>query len=361
MPQRLVEKAETPLIRILDERGHLIMQPPKLSSKKLIEMYEHMLLLRILDERMMNLQRQGRIGFYGACTGQEAAVVGSGAAILPSDWVFPALREGGILLMRGFPLSKYVSMVFGNANDASKGRQMPCHYFDKDRHQISWSSCIGTQIPHAVGAAWGAKYRKDDIIVMAYMGDGATSQSDFHVAMNFAGVLNTPTVFFCQNNQWSISLPVCRQTHSESIAIKANAYGFPGVRVDGNDILAVYQVTSEAVLRARRGDGPTLIEALTYRIGSHSSSDDPRLYRSEVEVEQWAKCDPVARMRTYLTSEKSWNDQKEAEAKSRFNEEITIAIQEAETTSLPNVETLFEDVYKNAPWHLKEQEDEARK
>ena len=361
MPQRLAEKTETSLIRILDDNGNLIMQPPKLPSKKLIEMYEYMLLLRVLDERMMNLQRQGRIGFYGACTGQEAAVVGSGAAILSSDWVFPALREGGVLLMRGFPLSKYVSMIFGNASDASKGRQMPCHYFDKEKHQISWSSCIGTQIPHAVGAAWAAKYKKDDIIVMAYMGDGATSQGDFHVAMNFTGVLNTPTVFFCQNNQWSISVPVSRQTHSESIAIKAKAYGFPGVRVDGNDLLAVYQVTSEAVLRARRGDGPTLIEALTYRIGSHSSSDDPRLYRSEAEVKQWVKRDPIARMRAYLNLEKLWNDQKEAETKNRFNEEITIAIQEAETTSQPKVETLFDDVYKDKPWHLKEQEDELRK
>lgn len=356
----LAEKTEPFLFRVLDEQGRLITRPPNLSTQKLIELYGMMVRLRLLDERMMNLQRQGRIGFYGACTGQEGAVVGSGSALAPEDWIFPALREGGILLMRGLPLSKYISMVFGNSEDPSKGRQMPCHYFDKKLNQVSWSSCIGTQIPHAVGAAWAIKYLKHKNITIAYMGDGATSEGDFHTAMNFAGVFNTPTIFFCQNNQWSISVPSHRQTKSESIAVKAKAYGFPGVRVDGNDLLAVYQVTTEAVERARNGKGPTLIEALTYRIGSHSSSDDPRIYRDDKEVELWSKRDPITRMQRYLESEKFWNEEEELILKTGIQEEITKAIQEAATISPPPLDTLFEDLFKNKPWHILEQEQESK-
>lgn len=356
----LAEAASTQLVQILDPDGCLVADPPRISKADLVKMYETMALLRVLDERMMNLQRQGRIGFYGACTGQEAAVVGSGAAISRTDWIFPALREGGVLLMRGLPLVKYISMVFGNSLDPSKGRQMPCHYFDKERHQISWSSCVGTQIPHAVGVAWAAKYLKDKVVAVAYMGDGATSQGDFHVAMNFAGVFHTPTIFFCQNNHWSISVPFARQTASQSIAVKAKAYGFPGIRVDGNDLMAVYKVTKEAVERARNGEGPTLIEAFTYRMGSHSSSDDPRMYRDEKEVEIWAKKDPILRFRIYLESENIWNEKKENSLKDKLQEEITIATKEAEALPMPLNNTLFEDVFSEKTWQLKEQENEFK-
>ena len=260
-------------------------------------MYRTMALVRAIDDRMIKLQRQGRIGFYGEARGQEAGGVASAAALRPDDWLFPALREVGAALYRGFPLEKYMAQCFGTAGDELKGRQMPCHYGFRAGNFVPLSSCIGTQIPHAVGVAYAAKYRKEDVVAVAYMGDGATSEGDFHVGMNFAGVYKAPVIFFCQNNQWAISVPVSKQTASESIAIKAEAYGFPGVRVDGNDAIAIYEVTRDAADRARKGDGPTLIEAVTYRMGGHSSSDDATRYREKKEVEEWKRKDPVDRLR----------------------------------------------------------------
>ena len=188
----------------------------QLSPAQLVEVYRAMLLIRTLDERMMTLQRQGRVGFYGACTGQEAAAIGSAFALRPTDWIFPALREGSAMLLRGFPLVPYISQVFGNSGDPTKGRQMPSHQAARSVNQVSWSSCIGTQLPQAVGAAWAAKLKRQDTVVMAFLGDGATSSADFHVAMNFAGVFQVPLVFVCQNNHWSISVPTSRQTASRT-------------------------------------------------------------------------------------------------------------------------------------------------
>src|SRR6476620_5308259 len=241
---------------------------PPMPRDVLLRLYREMVRLRTLDERMMTLQRQGRVGFYGACTGQEAATLASAIALEPSDWIFPALREGGAMLLRGFPLVPYLCQIFGNAGDETKGRQMPSHQAARAVNQVSWSSCIGTQLPQAVGAAMASKLKKADTVIMAYMGDGATSSSDFHVALNFAGVFKAPVVFVCQNNHWSISMRTDQQTASESIAIKAQAYGFPGVKVDGNDVAAVHAATHQAAERARRGEGPTLIEAVTYRMGA---------------------------------------------------------------------------------------------
>src|ERR671935_1350369 len=227
------------------------LEPPQPSRELLLRLYWEMVRLRVLDERMMTLQRQGRVGFYGACTGQEAATLASAIALEPSDWIFPALREGGAMLLRGFPLVPYLSQVFGNSGDETKGRQMPSHMASKSVNQVSWSSCIATQLPQAVGAAMAAHQGGSDTVVAAYMGDGATSSADFHVALNFAGVFRAPVVFVCQNNHWAISVPTSKQTASESIAIKSVAYGFPGVKVDGNDVVAVYSAVKEAVDRAR--------------------------------------------------------------------------------------------------------------
>jgi pyruvate dehydrogenase E1 component alpha subunit len=329
-----------------------------LSQAQLAELYRAMLVIRTLDERMMTLQRQGRIGFYGACTGQEAACLGSAFALRPTDWIFPALREGAAMLMRGFPLVPYIAQVFGNAGDPTKGRQMPSHQAARSVNQVSWSSCIGTQLPQAVGAAWAAKLKGDDTVVMAYMGDGATSSADFHVAMNFAGVSKAPVVFVCQNNHWSISVPSQRQTASESFAIKAKAYGFPGIKVDGNDVEAVYGAAAEAVDRARGRSGPTLIEAETYRIGAHSSSDDPTRYRDSREVEEWKGRDPVERLRRKLLASSQWNERRDQELKDRILAEVNAAIEEAEKLPPPAPETLFEDVYADRPWNIAEQRQE---
>lgn len=329
-----------------------------LSQGQLLEMYRAMLLIRTLDERMMTLQRQGRVGFYGACTGQEAACVGSTSALRSTDWIFPALREGAAMLIRGFPLVPYIAQVFGNRGDLTKGRQMPSHQAARSVNQVSWSSCIGTQLPQAVGAAWAAKLKGDDAVVMAFMGDGATSSADFHVAMNFAGVAKVPVVFVCQNNHWSISVPSRRQTASESFAIKAKAYGFPGVKVDGNDVEAVYSAASEAVDRARAGGGPTLIEAETYRMGAHSSSDDPTRYRDPKEVEEWKARDPIERLRRKLQSSKGWNDAREQQLQADLLAQVNAAIAEAEKLPPPPVESLFDDVYADEPWNIAEQRRE---
>jgi pyruvate dehydrogenase E1 component alpha subunit/2-oxoisovalerate dehydrogenase E1 component alpha subunit len=330
------------------------------SPQQLAGMYRAMLRIRTVDERMMTLQRQGRIGFYGACTGQEAACIGSASALEKTDWIFPALREGAAMLLRGYPLAPYLSQVFGNSGDETKGRQMPSHPASRSVNQFSWGSCIATQLPHAVGVAMAAKLKGDPVVSMAYMGDGATSENDFHVAMNFAGVYGAPVVFVCQNNHWSISQSTRQQTASESIAIKAKAYGFPGVKVDGNDVAAVYQASREAVDRARKGFGPTLIEAETYRIGAHSSSDDPSRYRDPAEVEEWKKRDPIDAALAKLLALGATTAEADLALRKALLDEVNAAIAEAEQKPDPEPLSLFDDVYAELPWHLQEQREQLR-
>src|SRR5256712_11441598 len=224
---------------------------------------------------MLSLQRQGRIGFYVPSTGEEAAQVGSAMALEKRDWVFPAYREPGAALWRGFSVATLIAQAYGNAQDPQQGRQMPNHYGARDINYVPVSSPVGTQIPQAVGVAWAAKIRKEDIVTLTYFGDGATSEGDFHAGMNFAGVFKNPTIFFCKNNQWAISVPVSKQTASKTLAQKALAYGFDGVRVDGNDLLAVYAVTKAAADKARSGGGPPMIEAGPHPLGPPSSRGQP--------------------------------------------------------------------------------------
>ena len=329
-----------------------------LDAARALRLYAEMVRLRTLDERMMTLQRQGRIGFYGACTGQEAATLASALALEPDDWIFPALREGAAMLLRGFPLVPYLAQVFGNSGDVTKGRQMPSHMAAKSVNQVSWSSVIGTQLPQAVGAAMAMKAAGHPRVVAAYLGDGATSSSDFHAAMNFAAVFKAPVVFVCQNNHWSISVPTSRQTVSESIAIKATAYGMPGEKVDGNDAGAVYAAVRAAAARARSGGGPTLVECETYRIGAHSSSDDPTRYRDEHEVEAWKKRDPIEALRRKLLGERLWDATREDQLRAKCLEEVNAAIATAEALPNPPRDSLFDDVYAALPWPLVEQRAE---
>ncbi len=326
-----------------------------------VSMYRWMLFNRVLDEKMMILQRQGRVGFWGAYTGQEAVPIGCAHALEPSDWVFPALREGTIMLVRGFPLRTYLAQVFGNSGDVAKGRQMPSHMAAREVNQVSWSSCVGPQFPHAVGAAWAAKLKGDRTVTLGFIGDGATSTADFHVALNFAGVFQVPCVLVVQNNQFAISVRPWQQTATEGYAVKARAYGLPGVRVDGNDALAVYRVIKEAADRARAGGGPTLVEAVTYRIGAHSSSDDPNRYRDPAEVEEWAKRDPLARLRRFLERQGAWDEARETVARAEHEEQIGRAIREVEAVGPPEADSLFDDVYATLPWHLQAQRDELRR
>ncbi|MEQ8276713.1 MAG: thiamine pyrophosphate-dependent enzyme [Deltaproteobacteria bacterium] len=347
--------AEPKLHQVIGPDGKQVGVLPDVDVDTMLRMYRYMLLIRLLDERMMILQRQGRIGFYGACTGQEAPPVGTAAALHATDWIFPGLREGVAMLYRGYPLEPYVCQVFGNDGDVLKGRQMPSHYADKSVHQVSWSSVIGPQITQAVGAAMGAKIKKDDTVTVGFMGDGATSSADFHTGLNFAGVYQAPCILICQNNHWSISVPTKQQTSARTIAEKAIAYGVPYARVDGNDILAVYGAVREAADRARRGEGPAFLEMLTYRIGAHSSSDDPRVYRDEAEVEVWKERDPLQRYKAYLVDKGLWSDDRDEDARKSLNEEIVSTVDRAEARPAPTQATLFEDVYATPPWHLEEQ------
>jgi len=330
---------------------------PKLSESDAVRLYRGMSLQRILDNRMLALQRQGRIGFYGPSLGQEAAIVGAAIAMEPDDWIVPQYREPGAALVRGMPLKELLCQLIGNAEDPVKGRQMPCHYVYRKGNYLSISSPVGTQLPHAVGIGWAMKLRREPHAVLVFFGDGATSTADFHSAMNFAGVFRTPTVFLCNNNQWAISVPVAKQTAASTLAQKAPAYGFDGVRVDGMDALAVYRATRDAAARAREGHGPTMIEAVTYRLGPHSSSDDPARYRDEAEVAAWRARDPIARFRRYLEHAGWWDDAREARLEQEIGDEITHAIQEAERAGPPGIDTLFTDVYETMPGHLQEERD----
>jgi pyruvate dehydrogenase E1 component alpha subunit len=334
---------------------------PGMSAELLLRAYREMKRLRLLDARMILLQRQGRVGFYGACTGQEATPIAAALAIEPSDWVFQALRESVMMLVRGFPLPTYLAQIYGNSGDILKGRQMPSHMSGRQVNQVSWSSCLGPQLPQAVGAAWAAKIKGDRAVTLGFVGDGATSEPDFHAAMTFAGVYRVPCVIICQNNHWAISVPSSRQTASATFAVKGRAYGVPSVRVDGNDVLALYHVISDAVARARAGRGPTYIEALTYRIGAHSTSDDPTRYRAQEEVELWMERDPQARLRRHLVHRGLLDDAADTALEQELNAEIAAAVAAIEDLPPPDRETLFDDVYKELPWNLAEQREELRR
>jgi pyruvate dehydrogenase E1 component alpha subunit len=347
------------VVRVMRDDGSIDpTHDPQVTDAELVRLYEAMIRIRILDDRLVGLQRQGRIGFHVGSVGEEAAILGSTFAMRDGDWIFPCYREFGSALWRGLPLQTYIDNMFGNANDRVKGRQMPDHYTYRDGRFMSVSSPVGTQITQAVGVAWAAKLRRDPIASLVYFGDGATSSNDFHAGMNFAGVFKIPTVFFCRNNGWAISTPSERQTSSATFADKAIAYGVAQARCDGNDLLAVVSVTREAAARAARGEGATLIEALTYRLSGHSTSDDPKAYRGEGEVEEWRRRDPIARLRRLLSARSLWTDAQQMEAERRMNEEIQDAIASAERTAPPPLHSMFQDVYAEPPWHLAEEQEQ---
>jgi pyruvate dehydrogenase E1 component alpha subunit len=352
----------TGLFQILDESGRADpARVPALAPEELRRMYAGMLRSRLLDQRLLPLQRQGRIGFYIGATGQEAGIIAGAHVLGPDDWFVPGLRESSAALYRGLPLRAHIAQLFGNANDLTKGRQMPCHSGSRASHHVVMSSCVSSQLPHATGMAMAARIRGDRSVVLGYMGDGGTSEEDFHVGMNFAAVYRAPVVFVCQNNQWAISTPLSLQTASDTIAQKGLAYGMPSIRVDGNDVLAMYAALKEAVGRARAGRGPTFIEALTYRLGAHSSSDDPTRYRNEAEPEAWRKKDPLVRFRAWLVATGVLTVESDAQLAADLEREIREAISLEEAAGPPPLRTLVEDVYTDLPWHLREQIEELER
>ena len=307
--------------------------------------YGWMILGRTLDARMQGLQRQGRVGFYGAATGHEAVNVAAGLSTRKEDWIFPGLREPLVALVRRHPLPRYVQHLFATAHDPSKGRQMPCHPSASEVHHVSISSVIGTQITHAVGAAWAMRLRKASGVALAFFGDGATSANDFHAGLNFAGVAGLPVVFVCANNQWAISMPVERQSAVATLAQKASAYGYSGVTVDGTDIVAVLEAFQRVLRESREGSGPHLIEFRVYRMTPHSSSDDPTRYQP-VDWNARARAhDPVVRLETWLSTVGWLDDADRAGYAQRASESVRDAIAEAEATPPPSPASLFEDVF----------------
>jgi pyruvate dehydrogenase E1 component alpha subunit/2-oxoisovalerate dehydrogenase E1 component alpha subunit len=330
--------------------------PIGLDAPFALRLYRGLLSIRIMDERLLALQRQGRIGFYGEARGQEAAVIGSAAALEDGDWIVPALREAGVGLFRGMSIAQYVAQIFGNVHDNSKGRQMPCHPCDRSVNYVPMSSCVASQLPHAMGIAWAMKLSGDQgKVVLGYLGDGGTSTADFHVAMNFAGLHKVPVVFFCQNNQWAISTPGSQQTASETVAQKGLAYGIESLRCDGNDVLAVLCATQYAVDKARRGEGATFIEALTYRVSAHSSSDDPTRYRDESVTMEWRqRRDPLLRMRTFLVGRGFLSEEQDASLCREIETEVREAIAAEEGVPPPALDSIVEDVFETVPRHLAE-------
>jgi len=351
MPLKKVYEARIDYLQIMDEHGKLdeklakgIDGKPVLSDDEVLELYRFMVKCRALDEVAFKLQRSGRMGTYPQNKGQEAAAIGSGyAAKRGVDWLVPCYRENAALFMHGLPMHYVLLHWMGD----ERGNQIP-----EGVCQTPLCIPIGTQMLHATGIAWAFKMRKEPRVAITYFGDGATSEGDFHEAMNFASVFATPTVFFCQNNHWAISVPRESQMASETVAQKALAYGMPTIQVDGNDLFAVYKATKEAVDRARGGGGPSFIEAVTYRLADHTTADDARRYRDEKEVEAWRGKDPVIRLRKYLEAKGMWDDAKQGALEDEAKPMVAAVVKSAEGIEKPSVEDFFDHTFAALPREL---------
>lgn len=337
-----------PIKRIIDDKGQLIDSSfEKLIDEKLVkELYYNMIRIRTFDRKAINLQRQGRLGTYAPFEGQEAAQVGSALALNADDWVFPTYRDHGATLTFG----KCMVRTFLYWNGRVEGCVPP-----KDRHIFPPAVPIATQLPHAAGAAWAEKLRGTKNASIAYFGDGATSEGDFHEGLNFASVFKVPVVFFNQNNGYAISVPIEKQMNSATIAQKSIAYGIPGVRIDGNDCFAVYFETKKAFDHARNGDGPTLIEAVTWRTGAHTTADDPSKYRPANQGDNIV--DPVTRMELFMKNYGYWDEQWIQEIKEKTTSEIELAVEDMENFPPPNVEDIFDHIFAEMPTQLAEQKE----
>jgi 2-oxoisovalerate dehydrogenase E1 component alpha subunit len=348
--------------QFLDVKGKLIGDPKyRPSDEQLVAIYKAMWKARVVDERMITLQRQGTISFAMSSLGEEATAAASAAALEVSDWLYPQYREVACLFYRGFLVQDYVHHMFCNGKDLLKGRQMPNHFGSKELNVVTVSSPIGTKISHVAGCAYAMKIQKEKSVALCYFGEGATSEGDFHAGLNFAAVLKAPAIFFCRNNGFAISTGCTKQFSSDGIAPKALAYGMEAIRVDGNDVFAVFDATREAKERCLKGEGPFLIEAMTYRMGAHSTSDDPTQYRPSGELEEWALKCPILRLKLYLMDKSLWDEEQEELLVSTLQVEVTEAINTAKKTEKPHFHSLIEDVYEEVPTVLEEQLEEVKR
>lgn len=344
MPEEILGNFEVRRLGLLDEEGNAdeaLM--PSVEEADIKRIYETIVLARTFDGRALSLQREGRLGTYASILGQEASQVASAFAAEKTDWIFPTYRESGVFVAVGYPLR----MLFQYWAGDERGMKIP------DAMNI-FPICIpvGTHIPHAVGMALASKLKGDPASAIVYFGDGATSKGDFHEGLNIAGVFKAPVVFICQNNQWAISVPRKMQSAAETLAQKAVAYGFTGVQVDGNDVFAVYKATKEALEKAKRGEGPTLIECFTYRLSDHTTADDATRYRDPAEVEAWKMKDPVRRLELYMQKRNLLTEDSAREIAERAKQTVDEAVREAESIEPPNPEEIFAYTFKTSTARL---------
>ena len=348
---------EIPSLQILNQDGSVAAGAtvPDLSRDQAKKIYSDMLYTRMLDERMQGAQRQGRLSFYLTCTGEEAAVAGTIAAFQAQDMVMAQYREQLALRYRGFTTAQFMNQLFSNVEDLGKGRMMPVHYGSRELNIMTISSPLATQIPQAAGYAYGQKLKGKDACTLCYFGEGAASEGDFHAGLNMAAVLNSPVVFVVRNNGYAISTPCSEQFAGDGIAPRGLGYGIKTIRVDGNDILAVYAASVEARRIATQEQRPVLIETMTYRLGAHSTSDDPSGYRSKEEEQEWRDKDPIQRMNNWLIAQRWWDEESDSDLQKSYRTEILAELKLAEQRDKPPLGDMITDIYKTVPSHLFEQ------
>ena len=346
-----------PVLSILNSEGELRKgaRSPVIDKDTALKIYRAMTYIRVLDERMISAQRQGRLSFYLTCAGEEAAVVGSIAGFTDRDMVMAQYREQAALRYRGFTSEQFMNQLLSNDLDLGKGRQMPVHYGSRALNYMTISSPLATQIPQAAGYAYGQKLSGNDACTVCYFGDGAASEGDFHAGLNMAAVLNCPVVFVVRNNGYAISTPSSEQFAGDGIAPRGIGYGIKTIRVDGNDILAVYAAGVAARKLAVDTSAPVMIETMSYRLGAHSTSDDPTSYRNAEEEQLWAEKDPILRMRKWLFGKGWWSDQQDHQLITNYKKEILDALKSQEKRSAPSLNGLITDVYQTPPQHLQQQ------
>ena len=354
---------QIPTLRILQADGSVIKgaQSPEITQELAQKIYRDMVYTRILDERMVGAQRQGRLSFYLTCTGEEASVAGTAAAFEQDDMIMGQYREQVALRFRGFSTEQFMNQLFSNAKDLGKGRQMPVHYGSSDLNFMTISSPLATQIPQAAGYAYGQKLAGKSACTLCYFGEGAASEGDFHAGLNMAAVLQCPVVFVARNNGYAISTPSTEQFAGDGIAPRGVGYGIKTIRVDGNDILAVYAAAIAARKIAVQEQRPVLIETMSYRLGAHSTSDDPSGYRSAEEEDEWRQKDPIVRMKNWLINQKWWDESRDEDLQKNYRKEILEELKLAEKRPKPPLTDLITDVYKDTPAHLLEQFESLEK
>ncbi|QBG35118.1 thiamine pyrophosphate-dependent dehydrogenase E1 component subunit alpha [Litorilituus sediminis] len=353
---------DIPELRILHQDGSVYPDAdmPDIDETLAIKIYKTLAFHRVLDERMVASQRQGRLSFYMAALGEEATTVGGAAGLEPQDMIMGQYREQGALMFRGFSLENFMNQLFSNEKDLGKGRQMPIHYGSNELNYMTISSPLGTQIPQATGYAYGQKLQGLDAVTLCYFGEGAASEGDFHAGLNMAAVQQAPVIFFCRNNGYAISTPSDEQYKGNGIASRGVGYGIKTLRIDGNDILAVLKAMQIARAYALKENAPVLIEAMSYRLGAHSTSDDPSGYRTREEEEKWQANDPILRMKNWLLAQNWWDEEQDTVLFEGLREEVLAAVKVSEKINKPHIDTMITDVYDTPTAQLQQQLDEVK-